>query len=117
MVRYVLAWFAMLVIAVANGALREATFARMMPELRAHQASTLTGCILIGAFIWFVVRAWPPPSGRVAIQIGLIWVAMTVALEFFEPAAGTGPGRLQPARRSRVGSLSRVARHRPVGVS
>ena len=81
--RYVLAWFPMLVIAVANGALREAAFARMMPDLRAHQLSTLTGAILIGGFIWFVIRAWPPPSGRAAIRIGLMWVAMTVGFEFF----------------------------------
>jgi hypothetical protein len=83
LIRYVLAWVPMLVIAVANGALREATFAKVMPELRAHQLSTLIGAVLMGLFIWFVVRTWPPGSGPEAILIGLVWLLLTVAFEFF----------------------------------
>ncbi len=79
----VLAWFAMLMIAIANGALRQATFGKVMPELRAHQLSTLLGSIFIGAFIWLVMRAWPPSSGRQALLIGLFWLILTVAFEFF----------------------------------
>jgi len=73
----------MLVIAVANGALRQSTFARVMPELRAHQLSTLTGSFVMGLFIWFIVRTWPPSSSREALLIGLIWLFLTVAFEFF----------------------------------
>ena len=83
MLRYVLAWFAMLAIAVANGALRQLTFAKVMTELRAHQLSTLIGSVLIGFFIRFVVRIWPPPSERYALLIGVVWLALTVAFEFF----------------------------------
>ena len=83
MTRYVLAWVPMLVIAVANGALRQATFAKVMPELRAHQLSTLIGSVLIGLFVWFVVRTWPPSSGREALLIGFVWLLLTVAFEFF----------------------------------
>ena len=83
MIRYVLAWVAMLVIAFANGALRQATFAKIMPELRAHQLSTLIGSVLIGLFIWFVIQAWPPSSGRQALLIGCVWLVFTVAFEFF----------------------------------
>ena len=36
MLRYILLWLAMLVIAVGNGALRQMTFAKVLPELRAH---------------------------------------------------------------------------------
>jgi len=36
MLRYILLWFVMLVIAIGNGALREATFGKILPELRAH---------------------------------------------------------------------------------
>jgi hypothetical protein len=81
--RYVLAWIPMLVIAIANGALRQAVFATRMPELRAHQLSTLTCAIVIGAFIWFVMRRWPPASDAEAVRIGLLWAAMTIAFEFF----------------------------------
>jgi hypothetical protein len=81
--RYVLAWIPMLLIAIANGALRQAVFATRMTELGAHQLSTLTGAILIGAFIWIVIRKWPPASDAEAIRIGLLWTAMTIAFESF----------------------------------
>ena len=83
MIRYVLAWIAMLVIAVANGALRQATFAKVMPELRAHQLSTLIGSVVIGLFIWLVIRRWPPSSERHALLIGFGWLLLTVAFESF----------------------------------
>ena len=83
MILYVAAWVPMLVIAVANGALRQATLEKMMPELRAHQVSTLTGSVFMGLFIWFVVRTWPPASGAQALLIGLVWLVLTVAFEFF----------------------------------
>lgn len=83
MIRYLLAWIPMLIIATANGALRQATFAKVMPEVRAHQLSTLIGSVLIGLFIWLVIRMWPPSSGRQALQIGACWLILTIAFEFF----------------------------------
>jgi len=81
--RYVLAWIPMLMIAVANGAIRQATFAKSMTELRAHQLSTLIGSVLIGLFVWFVMRTWPPSSTRQAQLIGIVWVLLTIIFEFF----------------------------------
>ncbi len=81
--RYVVAWFGLLGIAVVNGALREAAYARAMEELAAHQLSTLIGSVLIGVAIWFIVRRWPPASSREALAIGLLWMVMTIAFEFF----------------------------------
>ncbi len=83
MIRYVLAWLVLLVVAVANGALRQFTFGRFMPELRAHQLSTLIGAILVGLVIWVVVRAWPPSSSGEALLVGCIWLVLTVGFEFF----------------------------------
>ncbi len=83
MIRYILAWIPMLIIAVANGALRQATFAKCMPELRAHQLSTLIGSMLIGLFIWVVIRMYPPSSDRQALSVGFVWLFLTVAFEFF----------------------------------
>ncbi len=54
-----------------------------MPELRAHQLSTLIGSVVIGLFIWLAIRRWPPLSGRQAVLIGLVWLLLTVAFEFF----------------------------------
>ena len=83
MPRYFLAWFPMLALAVANGTLRQATYGRHIRELRAHQLSTLIGAAINGIYIWFVIRAWPPASMREAVQIGLLWLVLTVAFEFF----------------------------------
>ena len=83
MIRYLLAWIPMLIIAIANGVLRQVTFAKVMPELRAHQLPTLIGSVLIGLFIWLVIRMWPPSSGRQALQIGGCWLILTIAFEFF----------------------------------
>ena len=80
--RYVIAWVPMVLIAIANGALRQLTFGKVMPELRAHQLSTLIGSVLIGLFIWAAVRLLPPASDRQALSIGLVWLALTVTFEF-----------------------------------
>lgn len=82
MLKYVLLWFPMAVVAIANGALRQTTYGRHMAELRAHQLSTVIGLALIGIFMWVVLRVWPPASGGQAIAIGLMWMAMTLAFEF-----------------------------------
>ncbi len=79
---YVLAWIPMLGLAIANGALRQLTFAKRMSELRAHQLSTAIGAIIIGLFIWFVIRIRPPTSSRQAVSIGLVWLSLTVVFEF-----------------------------------
>jgi len=83
LIRYILAWVPMLMIAVANGAIRQATFAKSMSELRAHQLSTLIGSVLIGLFIWFVIHTWPPSSGSQALLIGIVWLLLTIIFEFF----------------------------------
>ncbi|MCP5065804.1 MAG: hypothetical protein GY946_04495, partial [bacterium] len=80
--KYVLAWFPMVAIAIANGVLRQAWYGKHLGELQAHQISTLTGVVLFGVYIWFVVRVWRPVSATQAIAVGLLWLAMTVAFEF-----------------------------------
>lgn len=80
--KYVLAWLPMVPIAIANGALREMTYARRVGERAAHQISCLTGSLLFAVYIWAVIRLWKPDSSRQALAIGLIWLAMTVAFEF-----------------------------------
>jgi hypothetical protein len=81
--KYVLAWIPMLVIAVANGALRQSILAKVMSEPHAHRLSTLIGSVFMGLFIWLIVHIWPPSSGHQALLVGLIWLGLTVAFEFF----------------------------------
>ncbi|REJ85759.1 MAG: hypothetical protein DWQ36_08250 [Acidobacteria bacterium] len=67
---------------ILNGVLRERVYAPRLQELRAHQLSTLTGVLIVGVFTWLVfpwLRVDDPGS---AAQLGLCWLALTVAFEF-----------------------------------
>jgi len=80
--KYLVAWAPMVAIAVANGLVREAWYGRRVSELRAHQISTASGLLLLSAYIWVIVRLWPPESLKEALAVVLIWLALTVAFEF-----------------------------------
>lgn len=80
--RYLVAWFALLAVAMINGALREFTYGKFVSELAAHQISCVTGILLFAVVIQQYVHRWPPASAREAWRIGLFWMALTVAFEF-----------------------------------
>ena len=80
--RYLLFWLILAVVAVLNGVLRQATYGRHLPELAAHQVSTVTGILLTGAVVWILSRFWPIGSAKEAWVIGACWLLMTVAFEF-----------------------------------
>jgi hypothetical protein len=82
MLKYVLAWLPLLLIAVVNGAVRQGLYADYLGELRAHQVSTLSGILLFGIYIWWLVRLHRPSSSGQAVAIGFVWLGMTVAFEF-----------------------------------
>ena len=48
--KWALAWIPMILIAIANGALRELWYGKHIPELKAHQISTLTEILLFGGY-------------------------------------------------------------------
>lgn len=72
----------MVAIAIANGVLRVLAYGRLMPELQAHQLSTLTGMLMIGAYAWVVLNRWPTASIVEAWTVGVTWALLTVAFEF-----------------------------------
>ena len=76
------AWFVMLVVSIANGAIRDLTYGKHMNELAAHQLSTAISVLLLGVVIWLFVRHCPPSSARHSVATGLAWCALTVAFEF-----------------------------------
>lgn len=82
MLKYVLAWFPMLLIAIANGILRESVFKKFLENLAAHQLSTFTLLVFFATYIWFVVGKWPPASVTQAMLIGLMWLVLTLCFEF-----------------------------------
>ena len=82
LVRYLSGWFLLMLIAIVNGAVREATYGRSVTDLAAHQISTATGILSIGAAAWLLGRIWPIRYASQAFAIGGLWLAMTVAFEF-----------------------------------
>jgi hypothetical protein len=72
----------MAAIAIANGVLREYTYGTVIPELAAHQVSTLTGILFTGAFVGYLHRRWPLESIAQAWLIGVAWLLLTVLFEF-----------------------------------
>ncbi len=82
MIRYALAWIPMVFLAILNGLLREATYGKHLTELRAHQLSTVTGIVLMAFYIWIVTGYLGLGSSAEAIQVGLLWLGLTLAFEF-----------------------------------
>lgn len=80
--RYLLAWLPMVLIAVGNGAFREAWLLKKFGEHRARQISTLVLVALFAVYIGMVVRIWPIASAQQAAGIGLAWLLLTLAFEF-----------------------------------
>ena len=71
----------MVALAVLNGALRELTYGRLLPEPRANQLSVLTALVIFWMYAW-VLGGWRPlPSSRSALAVGAVWASLTVAFE------------------------------------
>jgi hypothetical protein len=79
---YTLFWLVLLLLAMVNGIVREATFGKHLPDLQAHQLSTLTAVVLAGLAVWLFSLWDQPKSLRESLLIGAIWVLLTIAFEF-----------------------------------
>ena len=80
--KYFPAWFPMLLLAIANGALREFVFKKYMSELTAHQISTFSLLLLFAVYIGLIIKWMPPASANQAILVGLFWLVLTLLFEF-----------------------------------
>jgi len=80
--KYILAWLPMIIVAIANGLLREKFLARRLNELQAHQMSTASMIVLLGIYIWILFKIWPPISANQTIIVGLTWLLLTIIFEF-----------------------------------
>jgi hypothetical protein len=89
--RALIIWFALLLVAVANGGFREAVLIPRFGQHTGHIVSTVMLCA--GIFIvTYVAVGWIHPGSRGdAIAIGLAWLALTLAFEF-----GFGRARGKP---------------------
>ena len=80
--KYTIVWIPMVFIAIANGAIRQLGYGKVLSESFAHQVSCLTGILLFLAYTWCLSLYWPLESSSQALNVGLIWLALTIAFEF-----------------------------------
>lgn len=79
---WLLAWLGGPLIGIANGSLRELAYRDRVGELTAHQISTGTAIGLFAGYFELLARHRPLPSTRHALEVGIAWLALTVAFEF-----------------------------------
>ena len=79
---WTIAWFGGAIVGIVNGATRELVYRDRVGELTAHQISTAVALALFAAYFAALQARWPLPSRRVAMQVGALWVALTLAFEF-----------------------------------
>ena len=80
--RALLAWFALMVVAVLNGTLRVALLNPRLGERTGHALSTAMLCALILGVTGLLVGWIRPASGGDALRVGTLWLALTLAFEF-----------------------------------
>jgi hypothetical protein len=75
-------WFAIMLIAILNGAARDVLLVPRLGDLVARALSCLTLASLIVAVTWCSLRWIHPASLGDAWTIGAMWLAMTLTFEF-----------------------------------
>jgi hypothetical protein len=81
-IRTVLIWCALLVIASINGAAREALLIPRIGDVLGRAVSTLALSVFIIILTWISIAWITPRSVPQAWAVGVIWVALTLAFEF-----------------------------------
>ncbi len=74
-------WFGVLVLALVNGGLHRA-YEPALGVLRAEQLSNVTIVVAVLPWAIWVNHRAPTSSAREALELGVLWGAMTVAFEF-----------------------------------
>ena len=80
--RALLAWFALMVIAVLNGAFRVAVLNPRLGERTGHVISTVMLCALILGVTGLLIGWIGPSSIRDGARVGAMWLALAVTFEF-----------------------------------
>lgn len=71
----------MLVIAIANGVLRE-WYQKITGELLGHQISSFALILFFGFYINWVITQFPLKNATQALLLGLVWLILTLMFEF-----------------------------------
>jgi hypothetical protein len=91
------AWAGGAAIGVANGALREGTYGRRLPESAANAVSAAVAVGFFAAYFRTLQRRWPLRSRAEGAEVGSAWLGLTVCFEF-------GLGRAMGKSWSELGS-------------
>jgi hypothetical protein len=81
-IRAVLVWVGLLMVAILNGGFREAVLAPRLGRSVAHGVSTVMLSLFIVALGWVTTPWVGPKSLQDAWMIGSAWVVLTLAFEF-----------------------------------
>lgn len=85
LIRPLVAWVGLFVLAFVNGALRELILKNGLGivEPTAHQLSCLTGIVLWTGFVWLIWNRIKISTMKQAVLTGLIWFILTFLFETF----------------------------------
>jgi hypothetical protein len=75
-------WMLIALAETLHGMAREIFIAPVLGDLRARQLGVAVGCVLIFAIAWTTAHWMGARSRRTQLQVGALWVAMTLAFEF-----------------------------------
>ncbi len=82
-IRILLLWAAIIPMAIANGILRDAVLVSSLGQKRARTVSGLSLSTLIMAWTILTIPWLPLPGLMQYAGVGLLWLTLTVAFEFF----------------------------------
>jgi hypothetical protein len=80
--RSLLAWLCLMVIAIGNGALREVLLVPRLGAGAAHVVSTVLLALMIVTVALVAIPWLAPASVAQALVIGSVWLGLTLAFEF-----------------------------------
>lgn len=82
LLRAFVVWFGILILASINGAVRDLLAAPRFGDLVARAISTIILCILIALVTWWSIDWIRPVNSRAALEVGIVWLALTLTFEF-----------------------------------
>lgn len=88
MLRYLIAWLGLMVLAIINGVFREFWLVTHYATGVAYQLSTVLLLMLFTGYFWWLFRRWPLRSTGQAWALGTVWLLLTLAFEFGLGLAG-----------------------------
>lgn len=81
-VRSLVIWFVLIFAEILHGILREIFLVRLVGQFRSNQIGVFSGSVIVIAIAYLTIR-WISPKGRwELLQVGSIWLSLTVAFEF-----------------------------------